>query len=129
MLRLKNFHSTLSMRIVHQRVSRQCKECALLELIGLLLATMASRNGIYSAQVQAKKGNFWASTLSHKMCPRKQTTEPKLVILVSFFSGEVTSYTDASYCIHILLEVCRSIFGPPCIRVKGNCQVTAIVKF
>ena len=47
---------------------------------------------------------------AHKMCPRKQTTEPKLLILVSFFSGEVTSYTDISYCIHILREVCRSIF-------------------
>ena len=28
------------------------------------------------------------------MCPRKQTTEPKLVILVSLFSGDVSSYTD-----------------------------------
>ena len=57
-----------------------------------------------------------ASTLSHKMCPRKQTTEPKLLILVSFLSREVTSYTDTSYCIHTLLEVCCSIFyGPPCI--------------
>ena len=27
------------------------------------------------------------------MCPRKQTTEPNLLILVSFFSGEVTIYT------------------------------------
>ena len=46
----------------------------------------------------------------------QQVTEPKLLILVSFFSGEVTSYTDTSYCIHIMLEVCRSIFyGPPCI--------------
>ena len=44
------------------------------------------------------------------MCPRKQTTEPKLVILVSFFSWEVTSYTDTSYCIHILWEACRSVF-------------------
>ena len=67
----------------------------------------------FSALVEAEKGNFWASTLSHKMCPRKQTTEPKFV---SFFSGEVTTYTDTSYCIHILWEVSRSIFsGPPCI--------------
>ena len=50
------------------------------------------------------------------MCPRKQTTEPKLLILVSFFSGEVTSYTNTNYCILIILEVCRSVFyGPPCI--------------
>ena len=63
------------------------------------------------------KGKNWASTLPHKMCPRKKTTEPKLLILVSFFSGEVTSYTDTSYCIHILREECRSVFsGPPCIR-------------
>ena len=31
------------------------------------------------------KGKFWASTLSGKMCPRKQTTELKLLSLVSFF--------------------------------------------
>ena len=44
------------------------------------------------------------------MCPRKQTTEPKLLILVSFFSGEVTSCTDTSYSIHILWEVSRFVF-------------------
>ena len=44
------------------------------------------------------------------MCPRKQTTEPKLLILVPFSSGEVTSYTDTSYCIHILWEVSCSGF-------------------
>ena len=44
------------------------------------------------------------------MFPRKQTTDPKLMILVSFFSGEVTSYTDTNYCIPIMLEVCRSVF-------------------
>ena len=60
-------------------------------------------------------GKFLNSTLSHKMCPRKQTTEPKLLILVSFFSSEVTSYTDTSHCIHILREVCRSVlFVSPC---------------
>ena len=37
------------------------------------------------------------------MCPRKGITEPKLFILVSFFSGEVTSYTTipviaSTYC-------------------------------
>ena len=42
------------------------------------------------------KGNFEASTLPHKMCPRKQNAEPNLMILVSFFSGEVTSYTDTN---------------------------------
>ena len=53
------------------------------------------------------------------MCPRTQTTEPKLPILVSFFSGEVTSYTDTNYCILIVVEVCRSVFfyGPTGIDV------------
>ena len=50
------------------------------------------------------------------MCPRKQTTEPKLLILVSFFSGEGTPYTDTSYHTHILMEVCHSavFYRPPC---------------
>ena len=81
------------------RVGFKCKECALIKLIGLLLTTVASQNTIHSALVLAEKGTFWASTLSHKLLPRKQTTESKLLILVSFFSGEVTSYTDTSYCI------------------------------
>ena len=38
-------------------------------------------------------------------CPKKQTTEPKLLILVSFCSGEDTSSTDTIYCIHVLWEV------------------------
>ena len=38
------------------------------------------------------------------MLTRKQTTEPKLPILVSFFSGELTSYTDTNYFIHLLWE-------------------------
>ena len=42
------------------------------------------------------------------MCLRKETTEPKWRILVSFFS-EVTSYFDTNYCIHRLLEMCRSV--------------------
>ena len=32
------------------------------------------------------------------------------MILVSFFLREVTSYTDTSYCIHILRQVCHSGF-------------------
>ena len=39
--------------------------------------------------------------LSHKMCPRKQT-EPKLLILASFFSGEDIPSTNTSYCLDIL---------------------------
>ena len=53
--------------------------------------TVASQNDIHSSLVLAEKGKLWTSTLSHKMCPRKQTTEPKLLILVSFFSEEDTS--------------------------------------
>ena len=50
---------------------------------------------------------------------KKLLTEPKLLILVSFFSWEVTSNNDTSYCIHILREVCRSAFsGPPCISLS-----------
>ena len=52
--------------------------------------------------------------VSQRIFPRKQTTEPHLLILVLFFSGEVTSYTNTSYCIQMLLEVCHSIFyGQP----------------
>ena len=60
--------------------------------------------------------SFRAFTMPHNMCPRKQTTEPKLV--VSFFSGEVT------FNIHQLLHPhnVRSIYavpffyGLPCIE-------------
>ena len=64
------------------------------------------------------------STLAHKMGPRKQTTEPKLLILVSFFSGEVTYYTDTSYCIHIIYYGKYAVpffsFGPPRISWGGG---------
>ena len=39
-----------------------------------------------------------------------QTTGPKLLILVASFSGEVTLYTDISYCIYISWEVSHSVF-------------------
>ena len=69
-----------------------------------------TKNGIHSRLVQAEKAKFLNLTLPHKMCPRKQTAEPKLLILVSFFPREVTSYTDTSYCIRVLREVFRSVF-------------------
>ena len=60
----------------------------------------------------------WTNKNGTAYFPQKQTTEPKLLILVSCFSGEVSSYTGTSYCIHILWAVCRSIFiGPPCIQM------------
>ena len=94
------------------RAGFSCKECALIKLIGLLLTTMTGWNGIYSALVKAEKGQFATLTLSHKMWARKQTTEPKLVILVSFFSGEVTSYTDTSYSIYTYTCIVGSIRFP-----------------
>ena len=91
---------TLSMQILYTRnrlltmhIDKVKKES--------LLTTVASRNGINSLLVYAEKGKFWVLTMSHKMCPRKQTTEPKLVILVSFCSGEVTSYTGTSLILHL----------------------------
>ena len=35
-----------------------CKECALIKLIGLLLTTVASQNGIHSALVKAEGEDF-----------------------------------------------------------------------
>ena len=70
------------------RVCCWCKECTLIKLTGLLLTIMAGQNDIYSCLVQAEKEKFWASTLSHKMCPRT-TTEAKLLILV-----QISSDTD-----------------------------------
>ena len=70
----------------------------------------------FSPNLSCKGKILVLDIVSQNVPYKKQTTEPKLLILVSFFSGEVTSYTDISYCIHILWEVCRSIFsGPPCI--------------
>ena len=43
------------------------------------------------------------------MCPGKQTAEPNLLILVSFFSREVTSYTDTSYYIYIYIVGCMPV--------------------
>ena len=51
------------------------------------------KNGIHLRLVSAEKEKYEALTLPRKMCPRKQTTEPKLLILVSFCSGEVSPYT------------------------------------
>ena len=55
-------------------------------------------------------GKFWTSTLSHKMCPRKQTTEPKCWSWYHFSQEKIhvhvcTSSTDISYCIHIMGSV------------------------
>ena len=50
---------------------------------------MANQNSIHSCLVLAEKEKFEASTLSHKICPRKQNTEPKLLI----FSQEKLPHT------------------------------------
>ena len=53
------------------------------------------------------------------MCPRKQSTEPKWLTLVSFFSGEVTSYqggTPPCSYTAVVGSICRSVsYGPLCI--------------
>ena len=79
-------------------------------------------------QFKLKKRRFWASTLSPKMCFRKQTPEPKVVILVSLFLGEITSYRYNSYCINLLWEACRFVFFsvPPCIVERLSCDIPKV---
>ena len=66
----------------------------------MITAPSCSKQKCHS--LASEKGKFWNSTLPHKMCPRKQTTLPKLLILVSFFSEVTLLYTDTSYYIHVL---------------------------
>ena len=87
---------------------------------------MASQNGIYSAPSLSWKGKKLDLDIVSQTCPRKQTTEPKLLILVTFFSGEVTSYTDTSYCIYILWEVSRRFFWATCIGASSLTNVCAL---
>ena len=53
------------------------------------------------------KEKFGASTLSHKMCPRKQTTEPKLLILVSYCGKHAVPFFMGHHiviqCMHMYL--------------------------
>ena len=58
------------------------KECTLTELIGLLLTTVASRNGIQSRSF-SWNGEIGALHTVSQNVPIKQTTEQKLVILES----------------------------------------------
>ena len=64
------------------------------------------------------KGKMWGlDTVSRNVPYRKQTTEPKLQILMSF-SGEIGSYPNISYCIHVLWEVYRPFpVCPPCMII------------
>ena len=39
----------------------------------------------FTSSLKLKREKFGASTLSHKMCPRKQTTEPKQLLHPQFF--------------------------------------------
>ena len=55
----------------------------------------------FTSSLKLKRGQFCVLILSHNICHRKQTTEPKFVILVSFFSEDI-SYTDISYWIRIV---------------------------
>ena len=72
---------------------------------------MASRSAYLPSQLLAEKGNFLNSTSSDIMCSRIRTPRPKLLILVSFFSGEDTPSTDSSRYIPQFPEVCRSVGG------------------
>ena len=72
---------------------------------------MASRKwNSFTSRLRLKRKIWGLDIASQKCALEKQTTEPKLLILVSFFSGEVTSCTDTNYCILLMLEVCRSMF-------------------
>ena len=80
---------------------------------GLLLTAVASQNGIHS---HLKRLSFWPPTLFHKISLRKQATEAESLILLSFSSGEITSYTDTNYYIpHIVGNMPFHFYGPPCI--------------
>ena len=57
------------------------KECTLKELTGLLLTTEHAKMTLIQAQCLAANEKFWTSTLSLKMCSRKQLTEPKIAII------------------------------------------------
>ena len=61
------------------------------------------------------------------MCPRKQTTDPKLLILVSFFSGEVLPHTlipviASTYCGKYPISF---FLGHPVYTVVGFCVMAA----
>ena len=67
-------------------------------------------NVLCSQLLQAKMAFIWGLNIVSQNVPYKTNyTEPKLVIMVSFFS-EDTSSTDTIYCIHILWEVFHFIF-------------------
>ena len=62
-------------------------------------------------QFKLKREYFGSRHYLTKCALQNKLLNQNFVILESFFfSGEVTSYTDTSYCIHILWEVCRSFF-------------------
>ena len=92
-------HLTLSMRIAHEQVSSVRNAHCRIDQVNWITAHNYGEPKWYLFSPEKEK--FRASTLPRKMCPRKQTTKPKLLILVSFFS-EVISYTDTSYCTHIM---------------------------
>ena len=77
--------------------------------------------GFFGA-VLPEKGKFCNPTLADITCSRIRTTQPKWLILVSFFSGEDSPSTDTSHFISLLPEVFRSVlFGPPCTYPLTKC--------
>ena len=63
-----------------------------------------------------EKGKFWNPTLSDITCSRITITQLKLLILVSFFSGENTPSTDIGHYTYITGTMKLRFFWPPCIH-------------
>ena len=91
-------HLTLSMRVVHERVSGVKMR---FDKVNWITAHNEPKWHLFTPGLRWK---LWVSTLYHKMRPRKQTTEPKLLTLVSYFflSWEIASYTDNNLHPHIV---------------------------
>ena len=75
-----NLISVHSLYQQHTRV-----KCALTKLSGLCSQLWQAEMALIQASFQLKREHFGSSTMSHKMCPGKQTTKPKLLILISHF--------------------------------------------
>ena len=76
---------------------------------------------IFSVQVQSTRKQCWASTQPHKMYFKMTTTQPNFLILVSFFSEDITSSTDTIHCKNNPWERGEAVFffsEPPSIDLK-----------
>ena len=91
-------------------------------LIGLSLTIMASRSAFLPHQLLAEKDFFFfeLDIVWCIMCSRIRIPWPKVLILVSFFSGEDTPSTDTSRYIPQLPKVCRSVFWGATLYIYFN---------